>query len=211
MPSRILVAAGANGAGKSSIVQAFLQAHGGAYFNPDEETKKWFARGMPEPEANAMAWRTNFDILRAAIDTDHSHAFETTLGGHSIPFELMRALAMGRRLAILFVGLSSVDLHLQRVAERVARGGHGIPDDKVRARFIRSRENLLSFIGTKADLRVWDNSEQSADGRPRPRLIFSITDQKLVLPPQHDPFAVPAWVKPLLARAMKFQRPKRKR
>ncbi|HSW13980.1 MAG TPA: hypothetical protein VLI06_14135 [Solimonas sp.] len=204
MAGRILVAAGTNGAGKSSIVQRFVEAQGGAYFNPDQETRKLVSKGVAADEANGMAWKINYDMLRAAIDDDRDHAFETTLGGNSIAYEMMRTLATERRLTILFVGLTSVELHMQRVAERVARGGHDIPEDKIRARYTRSRENLLSFIGTQAQIRVWDNSEQSAEGRPKPKLMFSIADRQLDLPQDYDPARVPEWVKPLLARAFKF-------
>lgn len=201
----ILVAAGANGAGKSSIVQPYFESIAGSYFNPDEAARELVTRGIPQQAANQQAWAIGYQGLCEAVETGGNYAFETTLGGHSIPFQLMRALAFGRPLVILYVGLASVELHLQRIRERVARGGHDIPSDKVRQRYDDSRRNLLWFIGTAAAIRVWDNSEQSADGKPsRTREILRTEHDaaKLMLPDGMD--KVPDWTKPLFAQIEKL-------
>lgn len=201
----ILVAAGANGAGKTSIVQPFIEKRGGAYFNPDRYAAALIARGMSAAEANVVAWQRGFAQLCEAVEAGVAHAFETTLGGHSIPYQLMRALAFERRVVIFFVGLASPELHLQRIRERVARGGHDIPEDKVRRRCDDSRRNLLSFIGTRATIRVWDNSTQTADGRPsQARELFRVDHRRLRLPPRADPAETPAWARPLLAQALEL-------
>jgi len=92
---RIVVAAVTNGAGKCTIVQPFVQANGGYYFNPDEYTRGLVATGMPLQDANAAAWNYGFKQLQAAIDDGKRYSFETILGGNTMPAELMRALAMG--------------------------------------------------------------------------------------------------------------------
>lgn len=53
--------------------------------------------------------------LRRAMDEGHDYAFETTLGAQTIPRLLLDACAQ-HRVAVWFCGLSSVELHLQRVA-----------------------------------------------------------------------------------------------
>lgn len=201
----ILVAAGANGAGKSSIIQPFIEGAGGAYFNPDLFARAMIERGVHTADANAMAWARGFDRLSSAVESGFSFAFETTLGGHSIAYQLMRALAFRRRVVILYIGLASPELHVQRIRERVARGGHDIPQDMVRQRYEDSRKNLLSFIGTDATIRVWDNSTQSADGKPTfAQEIFRIEKRSLRLPRNADPNSVPGWARPLLAQAIKL-------
>lgn len=199
----ILVGAGTNGAGKSSIVQPYLR-RGGEYFNPDEYARSLITAGMGPKEANGHAWKFGFDALQASIDQGKHYAFESTLGGNSIPFELMRSLAMGCRLDLFFVGLSSAELHIQRVAERVRRGGHDIPEAKIRERYENSRKNLLPFIGTAANLRVWDNSRQTADGRPSPFEVFSVQDGLLQLGNAVTLETAPEWTQPMLARAIKM-------
>lgn len=118
----------------------------------------------------------------------------------------MRALAFERNVVILFVGLASAELHIQRVRERVARGGHDIPEAKIRERFDAARENLLSFIGTRATIRVWDNSTQTADGKPAAASeVFRIEKRQLVLPESADPADTINWARPLLAQALKLK------
>lgn len=204
-PATLLVAAGTNGAGKSSIVQPFIEARGGAYFNPDEYARALARGGIPLEQANGLAWTKGYEGLIDAVENNRAYAFETTLGGQSIAYQLMRALAFGRRVVILYVGLASAELHLQRIRERVARGGHDIPEPKVRERYEASRSNLLSFIGTDATIRVWDNSTQTADGRPGLATeIFRVRQRRLVLPQDADPRDTRVWARPLLAQALKL-------
>lgn len=203
--AEIVVAAGTNGAGKSSIVQPYVERKGLRYFNPDQFTRELVRKGIPEGDANSRAWQFGRDQLREAVDRDKDFAFETTLGGHSIAFELMRALAFGRSVTIFYVGLASVELHLKRIAARVARGGHDIPEEAVRKRYDASRTNLLAFIGTPAWIRVWDNSAESGDGKPRAaRQVFEAQAHRLALPAADDSEAIPAWAQPLAAQALKL-------
>lgn len=201
----ILVAAGTNGAGKSSIVQPFIEASGGAYYNPDQYAATLIRHGMPPAHANALAWARGYQQLCTAVEDGTAYAFETTLGGHSIAYQLMRALAFERRVVILYVGLASLELHLQRIRERVTRGGHDIPEDVVRRRYDDSRRNLLPFIGTRAAIRVWDNSAQTPDGRPTlAKEVFRIENRRLRWPKAFDAEKVPGWTRPLLAQALKL-------
>lgn len=202
--SEIVVAAGTNGAGKSSIVQPYVERNGFSYFNPDQFTRELVRQGMPDRDANSRAWQHGRDQLRRAVDEAKPFAFETTLGGHSIAFELMRALAFGRAVTIFYVGLASVELHLARVAARVARGGHDVPADTIRKRYDSSRTNLLAFLGTQAWIRVWDNSAESADGKPREaREVFAAQGHRLAMAAP-DPEATPAWARPLLGQAFRL-------
>lgn len=201
----IVVAAGTNGAGKSSIVQPFTEAAGGRYFNPDLYARALVQQGISIDDANARAWRRGHEQLRAAVERGGGYTFETTLGGHSIALELMRGLAFQRQVTILYVGLESVDLHLRRVRERVARGGHDIPVEKIRQRYDDSRRNLLAFIGTAAMIRVWDNSIENDQGRAtQARELFRIEERRLSLPAGADPIEMPSWAQPLLAQAIRL-------
>lgn len=202
---RIIAAAGTNGAGKSTIVGGLIARLGGAYFNPDTFARELIAAGCNAGDANAQAWMTGYKQLQQAIDGNSNFAFETTLGGSSIAMELLRALAIGRRVSIYYVGLTTPELHIQRVAERVARGGHDIPESKIRERFNSSRENLLRFIGTKAELRVWDNSTQTTDGSPAPEEIFRVQRGKILVPADRVLAKTVSWAQPLLQRALNLQ------
>ena len=66
-------------------------------------------------------------------------------------------------MVVWYVGLDSVERHLERIRARVARGGHAIPEDQVRRRYDQSRLNLVRLLPGLAELHVYDNS---ADGDP---------------------------------------------
>lgn len=199
----ITVAAGVNGAGKSTIIGRYIVLAGGEYYNPDERTSAYVQAGLRADEANLRSWQDGFSALQRAVDSNGHFTFETTLGGKSIVTELFRALALGRSLTIYYVGLDSVDRHLQRVAARVRRGGHNIPETKIRERYQTSRENLLGFIGTQANIRAWDNSDEDEKGLPRPVEVLCIERNRLKYPDTLQALkATPDWAKPLVARAL---------
>jgi hypothetical protein len=100
--------------------------------------------------------------------------------------------------------LSSVELHLKRVARRVANGGHAIPEADIRKRWIGSHENIIRLIPFVTMLRVFDNSaEVPARGTPEPKLLLAIEDRDLAFPGPDQLGETPAWAKPLVAAAYK--------
>ena len=86
-PGCIYVLAGTNGAGKSSIAGAMFLAKGAGYFNPDEAAARIrHARPqLSQAEANSQAWYQGKRLLQRTIAERLSFAFETTLGGNTIP------------------------------------------------------------------------------------------------------------------------------
>jgi predicted ABC-type ATPase len=200
---RIIVAAGTNGAGKSSIAGEFFNANGGAYFNPDLRTRELIAAGFSEEEANARSWHEGFERLRDVIASNEDYVFETTLGGQSITRELHRAIAAGQSVCIWYVGLDSPELHIARVKARVKRGGHDIPEGKIRERYFKSLTNLISFIGIADEIHVFDNSAESSDGLPQARLVMRMRGNRMVEPSVDDlVLNTPEWAKPVVAAAL---------
>ncbi len=204
---RIVVAAGTNGAGKSVIAGAFLAARAKTvYFNPDLAAKAIMEKDkLTLTEANARAWNIGFDLLNRAIERNEDFSFETTLGGNSIPQALLRAAAAGLDVCIFYVGLDSPERHIARVSARVARGGHAIPTAKIRERYSKSLANLIKLLAHAAEVRVYDNSEESADGTPRARHLLSMTRQQIVNATIDDLLMKsPEWAKPIVAAAIQI-------
>jgi predicted ABC-type ATPase len=204
---RITVLAGTNGAGKSSIAGARLREAGGAYFNPDEETQRVLTAnpGMALGEANGLAWQESVRRLRMAIETRTHYAFETTLGGHTVAALLLEAAAVGMELFVWYCGLDSPERHLARVRARVSKGGHDIPEQKIRERYQASRQNLVHLIPRVTTLRVYDNSMEAdpANGLPpSPRLVLELARGNVAFPATTEAIAVtPAWAQPIVACA----------
>jgi predicted ABC-type ATPase len=90
---------------------------------------------LSEAEANSRAWHQGTRLLQRAIAERLNFAFETTLGGNTIPALLSSALSAGGEVRVWYVGLSSVEQHIARVKARVEKGGHPIPEQKIRERF----------------------------------------------------------------------------
>jgi predicted ABC-type ATPase len=204
---RIVVAAGTNGAGKSVIAGEFLSARAdGVYFNPDLAAKAMVERdGVTLAEANVRAWNAGFDLLNRSIEHNRDFSFETTLGGNSITQALLRAAASGLELFIFYVGLDSPERHIARVAARVRRGGHPIPTEKIRERYPKSLANLIKLLACASEVRIYDNSDESQDGRPRARLVLSMSKRRIVKPALDQLMSTaPGWARPVVAAAIRI-------
>lgn len=95
-----------------------------------------------------------------------------------------------------------MELHLARVAARVAKGGHPIPEADIRKRWIGNHETIIRLIPVVRTLRVCDNSrEVAANEAPEPTLLLSIEAGELVFPGPEDLAATPEWAKPIVAAA----------
>ena len=201
----IAVLAGVNGAGKSSVAGGFLLKEGDTFFNPDTVAQQIrnLHPDIPLAMANAHAWQIGKALLEQAIAAGRDYRFETTLGGRSIAQLLEKAARAGHRLHIWFCGLASPDLHIRRVRSRVSHGGHDIPEEKIRERWNRSRENLIRLLPLIDHLRVIDNSAESdpAEGQsPRPVLLLEMQRGKITAPA--DLSGAPEWAQPIIAAAI---------
>jgi predicted ABC-type ATPase len=202
----IHVLAGTNGAGKSSVAGAALRQGGADYFNPDEAARRVLAAhpGITHERANSVAWHEGKRLLERAIEQKLDLTFETTLGGNTIPALLQRAAETGLDVRVWYVGLVSPELHIARVRARVAKGGHDIPESKIRERFHQSRENLVRLLPSLTSLRLFDNSEEGdpATEGPRPKLILSLDGGRIVQALAMS--EVPEWAKPVVSAALRL-------
>jgi predicted ABC-type ATPase len=204
-PAQIHVLAGVNGAGKSSIVGATIRDKGGEYYNPDEAAREIMAAnpGVGQTEANATAWEQGRRLLQRAIDEGLDFAFETTLGGNTMPELLAEAAKRGVEVHVFYVGLDSADAHIERVRRRVRAGGHDIPEADIRRRYRHSRINLVTLLPELTELRMYDNSATAdpATGQaPKPVLVLHLQRGRIVGP--SDLSSTPAWAKPIVAAAL---------
>ncbi|AEG91194.1 AAA family ATPase [Ramlibacter tataouinensis] len=213
MPRPVLyVLAGVNGAGKSSVGGHLLTRAGLAWFNPDT-----FARELAEltacdmTHANGLAWQEGMRRLQEAVRQGHSHAFETTLAGRSMPAAIREA-ARTHDVLVWFCGLPSPEAHIARVKARVAAGGHDIPEPKIRERYPAALENLIALLPHLAALQLYDNSATVAPGEavPEPRLLAHWHQGRLLWPAADDlPSlqATPPWARPVLEAALSLSAP----
>lgn len=200
----LLVLAGVNGAGKSSIGgHIMLRRAGLGWFNPDTCARLLVQAGWPQAEANAQAWQHGVDLIDRALAAGYSHAFETTLGGDTMTAKIAAA-ARTHDVLIWFCGLSSPEQHIARVAARVAEGGHDIPEARIRERWVQAPLNLIGLMPKLSELRVYDNSAEAprgtpvADPLPLLHLLAGRVQYPLTLAELQR---TPGWAKPIVQAA----------
>lgn len=201
----LYVLAGVNGAGKSSIGGCFLEQAGLTWFNPDTFARELMsATGYDQDQASAAAWAEGVRRLDDALAQGRNHAFETTLGGNTIPARI-KVATQSHHVMVWYCGLSSPELHIARVKARVAVGGHDIPEAKIRERYPAALENLIALMPYVAHLQVYDNSVEAPPGAsvPDPVLVAEMEAGKLTWPKQLEFLqSTPEWAKPLLEAAL---------
>ncbi len=161
-PKPLLVAiAGPNGAGKSTFYHSQLAEFGLPFVNADELAA--------ELRIDAYAAADVAEIVRQSyVRQRTSFAFETVLSdpvGEKVSF-LERAAGEGYTVLIFFVGIPDARTSKLRVKMRTMRGGHDVPEDKLRERFPRTIENLRRAIMRLPYVFVQDNSDPYNSHRP---------------------------------------------
>ncbi len=205
----IYVLAGCNGAGKSSIAGAALREAGLDFYDPDRAARALVAGQPTQASANALSWNHGRRLLERAIEQRGTFAFETTLGGTTITALLQHAIAVGMPVHVWFVGLANVDLHIARVKRRVAKGGHDIPLDMIRRRYVTGPANLVTLLPGLRELYLYDNSREGDpdEGKaPAPVLVMHARDRRIVAPRKLKGLVAgtPQWAKPVVAASLKL-------
>jgi len=186
---------------------AMLLQQGVEYFNPDHAAQRILSAnpGLSQVEANSAAWHEGKRLLERAIAERLDFAIETTLGGKTIANLLDQALLEGIEVSIWYVGLDGVERHITRVRSRVAQGGHDIPEERIRERYIQSRINLIRLLPRLTELLVYDNTEEADPGTgtaPEPRLILRMVRGRVR--ETCELIHVPEWAKSIVAAALKL-------
>ena len=185
----LYIIAGPNGAGKTTFAREFLPKYANCtnFVNAD-----LIAQGMApfSPETAALrAGRTMLGEIQSFARSGVSFAFETTLSGRSYLPLLRRLKTQGYEIHFFFLWLKSIDLALSRVRERVSRGGHDVPVDRLLARFPRTLKNLRGAIPIVNEAFLFDNSSPDAPYR----FVARYADGQLVT--HHPP--LPRWTRGL--------------
>jgi predicted ABC-type ATPase len=195
------------------VLGASLADKGYDWFNPDTFSRELAKTStFTKDEADAAAWAFGKERIEAAIRERQSYAFETTLGGNTIAL-LIEEACRTRDVTLQFCGLDSVERHIARVKFRKSKGGHDIPEDRIRARFTHAPLNVIALMPKLKKLQVFDNSSEARPDEPIPRpvLVLEMQDGKMTYPSPNDDQALsrtPDWSKPLLEAALRIHGPK---
>ena len=175
---RLWIVAGPNGCGKSSAYdRSDVDEFGGSVWiiNPDLLTARIRdAERLDLQAANLAAVRRIEAWLDASIDVHQTIGVETVLSTPKYRRLVGKAKDAGFEIRLIYVFVKSAELQLERIRFRVAKGGHGVPEDKVRERRLRSFQQLSWFFDAADAAWVFDNSgsEPELVARKEPGRIF---------------------------------------
>ena len=163
----LLVIAGPNGSGKTTVTVRLREEHwseGVEYLNADDVARDRFGDwNSPKAVLDAARWTDarREDLLRARKGI----AFETVFSSPGKVEFLERAKSSGYFVRVFFISTSDPRINASRVAGRVIEGGHTVPIEKIVARYGRSIANLPAAIDIADRVYVYDNSVDGADAR----------------------------------------------
>ena len=173
---RLYIISGCNGAGKTTasytILPEMLDCN--EFVNADE-----IAKGLSPFNPNKVAIKAGRlmltridDLLESGVD----FAFETTLATRSYVNTVKKAQEKGYFVTILYFWLSSPELAVERVRIRVKEGGHDIPEQTIRRRYILGISNMFNLYIPIANYWMFiDNSKTSfeilAEGQEKGEIV----------------------------------------
>ncbi len=160
MMKNLYIVSGCNGAGKTTasytVLPEILECR--EFVNADE-----IARGLSPFNAEGVAIEAGKLMLQRIeelLKEDVTFAIETTLATRSYVNLVKRAQRQGYRVNLLYFWLSSPELAMRRVAERVSKGGHDIPEEIIRRRYAAGINNLFKLFMPVVDYwAIFDNSQ----------------------------------------------------
>jgi predicted ABC-type ATPase len=155
----LIIVGGANGSGKTTLALKYAAWQSCPYIGADAIA----AEISPDaPERAAIAAGKEFiRRLATALKERETVVIESTLAGRTLHETMREARNAGLWVSIAYVFLNSADQCVERVAERVRKGGHSVPEPDIRRRFPRSLTNFWHFYRPLAD--QWSLMYNSGD------------------------------------------------
>lgn len=175
---------GVNGTGKSSLtgVLKTQTTDLGVIIDVDRITAE---AGVSAIKGGRIALERIDDCLAKNI----SFTQETTLSGHKTEDTAARARTQGYHVRLYYVGLDTPEECLARIANRVRRGGHNIPENDVQRRFAGRWEAVEKVLPYCDEARFFDNDNGFME-------VAEYRNGELVLKGERRP----AWIKELAER-----------
>jgi predicted ABC-type ATPase len=174
----LTIIGGANGSGKTTLAREYVAVENLEYLGADDIAFELNPVNLESVaiEAARIFSRRFDDYLERRVPL----VVESTLSGLSLKKWIKKARSFDYGVKILFVYLDSPELCIQRIAARVAAGGHHVSDSDVRRRFVRSNANFWKIYKDLADewnlfFNTGDSFEQIAAADLRGVIIFDET------------------------------------
>ena len=159
----LIIVSGANGAGKTTFAIEYATHRNFLYLGADHiamELSPEAPHKIPVTAGKELRKR-----LAAALEAKETVVLESTLSGRTFRHTIQIAQDAGYKITIIYLFLYSADTCVDRVYERVKKGGHAVPEPDIRRRFTRSISNFWHLYRQLADrwLLVYNSGNQPVD------------------------------------------------
>lgn len=145
----LILIGGANGSGKTTLAREYISVENLPYLGADQIA---FELNPENVESVAIeAGRLFIQKIVETIEKKESFILESTLSGLTLRKWITKASEAGYFVKLAFVYLDSPQLCIERIAARVKRGGHHVPDEDIVRRYRRSNQNFWFHYKDLAD------------------------------------------------------------
>lgn len=170
---------GVNGVGKSSLsgVLTAEKSDLGTIVDPDKIT----AAGGGDKLKGGKASVT---LINQCLEKGVNFTQESTLSGTLVLRTMRKARKLGYYIRLYYVGVNTSDESLERIRNRVRKGGHDIPEDDVLRRFAKRFDDVAKVLPYCDEARFFDNDNGFTEiGTYRRRDSDDITVTAADVPP----------------------------
>ena len=143
---------GVNGCGKLSLtgVLKSLEPNMGIIIDPDDIAKK--------SSLNSYGiGRKTIEKIQKCLSENISFTQETTLAGRYTQKVAKQAQSQNYHIRLYYVGLDTLEESLDRIQNRVKKGGHNIPQEIVSRRYAKRFRSLCRILPYCNEAVLYDN------------------------------------------------------
>lgn len=166
------IIAGVNGSGKTTFALEYFKNTENIFINADLIAT---ALSPNNPDISQfLAGRMMINNIKKQIQNKNNFSIETTLASKNY-LKIIKNLKQDNwQVNMIYLYLPSVDMSINRVAERVKSGGHNIKLEDIKRRYNRSISNLINFYFDIVDNIICINNQNDIE------LVFNKNDEIIV-------------------------------
>jgi len=145
----LYIIAGANGSGKTTFALNYKELNNLHFINADE-----IAKAYDPDDINKYKIKAGKEFFRQLDDSltkEESFIIETTLSGKYLQKVINKAKNNNFKIVLIYLFLETDIENILRVQNRVLNGGHDVPVEDIKRRYIRSRKLFMNLYKEMVD------------------------------------------------------------